>query len=279
MKLKRAVLITAAIALASLVLSTTPVRACSRLSGQGFRRLDHVALLGTATSLALPAARGVPADIAEASEANSPAARARRAAANGSWWDRFRVWLREVGPQPRTALPVGQVVRLTRVAGPDSARIAAALPRSRGEVVLVRWLGAPNCGPRLDESGATFLPPGETVFALGRLRPASGWVGDRPTFDLLSGSGVRPLAWPDSLGPRPPERPRMLLAPVDYFELYRHLPREDSIPLDTAEALRPLRRWLAAHPALQAYEEAKWEEHAVKFAVYFAVQAAGRRRR
>ena len=271
------------IGLALPALLPAPAFACSMMAGQGMRRLDEVPLLAIATPRVLPAGRGVPTEIADVSDANSVEGRARIQWANQSWWSRIQAWFRgERPPPPRspsTALPVGQVVRVVRFAGPDSARIAAALTRSGGEVVVVRWLQAPNCGPRLNESRSAFLPPDEAVFAIGRLRPLSGWVGARPTFDVLAGRRMRPLAWPDSLGPRQPEPPLTYLAPADYFELYRLLPREDSIPLDTTQALRPLRRWLAAHPALRTYEEAIWEQQAVKMHVRWAADRAGSRRR
>lgn len=266
-------LTTLTVASVALALSSAQARACELEPGQGMRRGGDVPLLGTATATMVPAARGVPVDLAAASAANDAAARARTPAVRPAWWRRVWSWLSDhSAPQTGAASPsrpFGQVVQIQRVGGPDSASLELALQRSGGEAVLVRWLLAGDCGPMRDSTRTAFLPPGATVFAIGRLRPVAGWVGDRPTFDLpAGGSAARPLVQ----HPSATERPRWLLPPADYFELYRRLPRQDSLPADTASALKPLRAWLASHPALREYQEATWELDAVKGYVLLAAR-------
>lgn len=275
--------------LALLALAPPAGWACELEPGRGVRRPAETALLADAMALMLPAGRALPPYLARAQTLTELDRERQRRAPAPPWWERLRRSVRRAlsgavasddTPTPvADSIPYGQVVRVRGLTGRDSAHVARALQRTGGEAVVVHWLLGGDCGPIRNESRTAFLTPGEPMFAIGRLRADSGWVGVRPTFDLLPGrSGVRPLAWPDSLGPRPPERERWRLGPADYFELYRRLPWQDSLPADTTEALAPLRAWLARHPALRVYEEVVWEELAVKGQVRMKAYEADRRK-
>jgi hypothetical protein len=238
-----------------LAASARPAAACSLIGYRGSRDARDTHLVAVPSDRTVSAARGLPRELRRAERPRdwrelmySPRQR--------DWWG---LQVRKIGRRVRRIFrpraPFGQVVALERVGGAEDARIRAALARSGGEAVLVRWdLGA-SCGPVLREERDPWLRPGAQVFLTARLRDPRGWVRGRPTLDVRSFDYPYPMRAMLVRGPMHGERP----LPVEtYWSLYEALPAGYE-PADTAAALARLDAWVRANAAPARHPHARAE--------------------
>lgn len=143
----------------------------------------------------------------------------------------------------------GQVVRVGRVHGADSAALERAFARlGRREALVVPWEHDPGCQPMRWMQGARWAPVAAPAGYRLRLRPPATWVDGRPVLDALVAS-AQPYPF-GILAPRPPDAPA--LTPGEYVALLAALPTWDDLRDRRAEAGRRLDAWERAHPALAA---------------------------
>jgi hypothetical protein len=215
-----------------------PAAACSLLGVRGSRFAEETHLIALSSHRTVSAGRGLPRELRNA-ERPYDWREGLYSPRDREWW---RLQVHKAGRRVRRLfrprLPYGQVVTLERVGGAEAGRIRAALRRSRGEAVLVRWdLGA-SCGPVLRDERGPWLRPGTRVFLTARLRDRRGWVRGRPTFDVQAGDYPYPRDAQHIGGPVPGERP---------------------LPLETYWSLDA---WVRANPAAARHRDAREEiEH------------------
>ena len=156
-----------------------------------------------------------------------------------------------LGPTPIGRPVHGQVVRVARLSPTAAPTLAAAIRRAGGRVVLVPWDYGPDCSPIRWGRSARWLPDAARGLFAAVPRDREHWAGGVPTFD------VTPVFIPYT--GRPVDRagaPAIAteLTAEELFELQATLPTEEAVADRLDEAYAPLRRWLAAHPALAARE-------------------------
>lgn len=240
--------------LLAVLLAARPAAACSLIGVYTVRPPGVSHLLVVPSGQTVSAARGLPPYLRRA-ERRRDLHEGLYSPRDGPWW---RMQARKLGRRIREvfrpALPYGQVVRLERVGGADSARVQAALARSRGEAVLVRWDLAANCGPVRSENRAPWLRPGTRTFITAQLRPRRGWVRGRPTFDVQAHNYPYPRH--GLAGWSTPVEPAAL--PVETFwSLYALLPPTTYQVPDTAAVFRGLGAWERANPAAARHPDAR----------------------
>jgi hypothetical protein len=237
-----------------LMADARPAAACSLIGVYTVRPPEWSHLIAVPSGQMVSAGRGLPTHLRRAERRRDPE-EGLYSPRNGPWW---RLQARKVGRRVREAfrpaLPYGQVVRLERAGGADSARVRAALARSRGEAVLVRWdLGA-SCNPVRSELRTPWLRPGTRTFITAQLRPRRGWVRGRPTFDVQAHNYPYPFHALSGRGI--PVEPGKL--PVETFwSLYALLPPTTYQVRDTAAVFRPLDAWERANPAAARHPDAR----------------------
>lgn len=230
--------------------------ACSFDSDRGVRRKHETPFIVKATERMVSASVGIPPSLARAPAHPHPEDQYLRPR-HWRWW---LAKLRRLPNVLRGPAPYGQIVHIDRIGGPDSLRLRAALERSGGEAVLVTWSIGGDCSTMRSLSPVPRYPQGERFFGTGRLRPDSGWVGDRPTFDAVPGldKPYHEMPYRDADAPPiPPDSARLSLA--EYWTLYHALPDYAALAADTTTALAPLRAWAREHPHLARLPVASWE--------------------
>lgn len=240
-----------------------PAVACSLIGSHGVQRPDASHLIALPTGRMVSAPDALPPHLAEA--AREPAERVRGWV---GWKARLRLWWERVLDLFRPSLPYGQVVRVERFGGAEGERVRAALERSGGEAVLVRWTLRGDCGEALNPSREPWTRPGGRLFTTARLRAREGWVEGRPTLDVSSFDFPYPDRQPghDDSGREVPG-----LRVADYWSLYEALPAHAVLRRDTAAALAPLRGWMRAHPQLARHPVARGElRQAESYAAFMA---------
>ena len=149
--------------------------------------------------------------------------------------------VRPARPRPTPVVVWGQVAHVARVSS-DPRTPTHSLPRS---ATVIQWAGKCSREP----GHALWMDPGDTVFIPG--------VAERP--DSLPPSLQRPLArfetfW--GLVTYSPQRARRahpgvpVLTLGEFESLYNALPTIEAWHRDPTEAVKPLWRWVAAHPSL-----------------------------
>jgi hypothetical protein len=135
----------------------------------------------------------------------------------------------------------GQRVRLLRWT-------QAASPPAR-EAVLVPWAYGPDCRPIAWRERLRWLREGTRGAVTGWLRPAEGWIGGLPTFDVAMAWREPVWAegeprWPEAAG----KAPRM--TPEEFVELYSALPTVELLKRDRQAAAERMREWEREHADL-----------------------------
>ena len=176
-----------------------------------------------------------------------------------------------------------QVMRVDQVAGHQSDLVARALQTTRRTAVFVRHRIGATCASYAPRDGAPDSV-GTTGLYVGAPRPASEWIGGRPTFDVFRADHF-PL--PQRLHGRaalPPSRQQSSMTASELLTLYRALWSEVAIPRDTSPGRR-IRAWIASNPraarkvpaeevargALYATVEADAERHSVPLGGTYAI--------
>jgi hypothetical protein len=252
---------------AVLVALPTPAATCSLDPTHGARRrgVSYLVLVPTGTTLS--ADRGLPPRFAQV---RPIPAYDELLHEPGKWWwwkARFKRLLRRVLDHP----PYGQLAHLEHVGGPDSARIEQSAKETDGEVAVVHWSLTSDCRDALRTERDPALKPGERIFVTGRLREASGWVDERPTFDVTSEDYSYPERqyWINEVAH---DERRLRL--TEFVALYRALPDYERLQEDTAAALASLRTWVRGNPALAGKFPAA---RMIERAQFYAAEATIRR--
>ena len=157
----------------------------------------------------------------------------------------------------RTRTVYGQLVRVERLGGADSATVAGVLAeRSDSTVVLVPWDYDPSCRPTFWNGSARWVPVGEEgAFRKARLRPPAQWVDGTPTFDVFLAAlepyplGLRHRREAERAEDR--DRGRRLTA-GEYYELYSALPPSHLVNGRPDAALALVADWERRNPDLPA---------------------------
>ena len=143
----------------------------------------------------------------------------------------------------------GQLVRVDRLHGADSAALERAFARlGRREVLVVPWSYDTACQPMRWQGSARWAPLDAPAGYVLHLRPPSAWAGGPPVLDAVLAE-VQPYPF-GILAPRPPDPPA--LTPAEYVALLAALPTWDDLRDRRAGAGRTLDAWERAHPALAA---------------------------
>ena len=248
--------LTAAIGLISLAALGVLARAnsaaaCSMDPRPGARMPGVSSLIVLPTNRIASAARGLPPDLAAVPPLRGYDESVWRPGMR-SWWEaRVTRWFKRLRDRP----PYGQLAKLERVEGPDSARIVAAMDAAAGEVVLVHWDLDSMCRPALRRERASSLAVGERVFLTATLRETTGWVQGRPTFDVTPHHFVH---YEREYWQPPTERDRARMTAREVMTVYAALPHLDQLRWqpDTGGALASLREWARSHPALATRDPA-----------------------
>jgi hypothetical protein len=198
------------------------------------------------------AARGLPPDLADVRPLRGYDEDVWRPGMRLWWEARIKRWFKRLRDRP----PYGQLAKLERVGGPDSARIVAALGSAGGDVVLVDWNLDSMCRPALRTERTTSLTVGERVFLTATLRETPGWVGGRPTFDVMPHHFVY---YDRDYWKHPTTRDPMRMTARDVMSAYEALPHLELLRrhADTALALASLRNWARVNPTLAARDPAR----------------------
>jgi hypothetical protein len=148
----------------------------------------------------------------------------------------------------------GQVVRVERLGGKDSAAIEHAFGRlGSREVVLVPWDYAPDCEPVLWSRGARWAATDTAGFYRATIRPPSEWLNGRPVLDVFR-ADIEP--YPHALffqrGYRGTGLARTsdALTPAEYFAFYAASPTELDARERPANALATLEQWIRDNPRI-----------------------------
>lgn len=125
-----------------------------------------------------------------------------------------------------------------------------------GPILLVPWGYGPDCRPVRLAATQDWSPPRTAAFYTGRLRPRDQWTAGLPTFDVY-------MSWREPLWQRNDSRwanatlGQKLLTPVEFFELFQHLPLEDELEGDRLAILARLSAWSDSRRALTRKEPAR----------------------
>lgn len=160
--------------------------------------------------------------------------------------------------QPPGQRPViaGQVVVIEHVIDDDNDAVRRALA-GQTRAVLVPWDHDTGCEPIPWTLDPMWIKPSTVGFVAARLRPRDRWAGGYPTFDVRD-------AWRE---PYTEERARLLagiavseqpvMTPGEYGSFYAAFPELEAWQRNAKSAVRPLRDWQRAHPALAAKDPAR----------------------
>lgn len=143
----------------------------------------------------------------------------------------------------------GQVMRVGRLAGPQTERLEAAFSRlGRREIIVVPWATAPDCSTIPWERSARWVRDTTTTAVFkGGLRPDSLWVNGVPVMDTDGEKSPYPIV-SDYSWVRVYKHPEGLpaLSAEEYFELQLALPTFQSLRQNPDSAISALEAWLAA---------------------------------
>jgi hypothetical protein len=149
----------------------------------------------------------------------------------------------------------GQVIRLERFGGADSATVARALDGADDpRIVVVPWAYDASCAVTTWNGSTRWVPLEERgLFRTPRLRDEEGWAEGLPTFDIyFARFEPYPLASYHREVPRDPRGPRRgpLLTVDEHVHLLQTFPRREVVQHDPEEGAVALTRWEAEHPDL-----------------------------
>lgn len=147
----------------------------------------------------------------------------------------------------------GQVVRIQRLGGADSVRLARAFAeRGDSSVLAVPWDYDAACRTTFWSRSARWAPAGEPgAFRSLRLRSEGEWVDGIPTFDVFRASANPYPGAPGYQGAYQREdAPDRTLTAREYYDLYSTLPRASSARSDPESAEAAMAAWEGAHGQL-----------------------------
>lgn len=158
--------------------------------------------------------------------------------------------LRDGRPGQAPAQPIrGQVFRIERIGGPQAGGLGG-LSAGLGEIIVVPWDYDASCEILAWTASAYWTPPGTYGFVIGTLRAREHWVDGRPTVDTHNPYNL-PYTGRKRIRGTPRDVPiEDFLSPGHVFELHQVMPTRSGLARAEAEALAPLRAWVAEHPDL-----------------------------